>query len=192
MKLSPRVSALVLSVAIGCIGSILPAGADDAAPAAAQRDGSHDFDFNYGTWTTHIKRILDPFSPSSGTAELTGTVAVRKVWDGRAWLEEIKADGADSHLEGMTLFTYNPGAHQWSQIFVSSKDGALDPPQIGSFKDGHGELYAQDTYKGRSVLVRGEWSEIQQDSHNYVISYSDDGGKTWAPAFIAHLTRKTS
>lgn len=191
MKLFQRVGACVLPVA-ACLFLALPAAADDAPAANAQHDGSHDFDFNDGTWTTHIKRVLDPFSPASETAELTGTVAVRKVWDGRGWMEEIEADGPKGHLKGMTLFLYNPEAHQWSQTFASIKDGVLETPTIGAFKDGRGELYGLDTYKGRTVLVRGVWSDIQQDSHSYVISYSDDGGKTWAPAFIAHLTRKTS
>lgn len=190
MKFSKRVGACVLAVAISALSPVLPASADDAAATAAQRDGSHDFDFNNGTWTTHIKRVLDPFSPSSATVELTGTVAVRKVWDGRAWLEEIKADGPNSHLEGLTLFLYNPDAHQWSQTFAGAKSGTMELPTIGSFKDGRGELYALDTDKGRSILVKGVWSDIQQDSHNYTISYSDDGGKTWVPAFIAHLTRQ--
>ena len=63
--------------------------------------------------------------------EMNGTVAVRKVWDGRAWLEEIEADGPNGHWEGMTLFTYNPQAHQWSQNFVDSQNGVVTSPLIG-------------------------------------------------------------
>jgi hypothetical protein len=190
VKLSSRVAACILAGAISCISLALPAGAADTA--AAQRDGSHDFDFSEGTWTTHIKRILDPFSPTSASIEETGTVTTRKVWDGRGWLEEIEVDGPRGHWEGLTLFLYNPQAHQWSQTYFSAKTGAMEPPTIGSFKDGRGELYAQDTDQGRTILVRGEWSDIHQDSHTYEISYSDDGGKTWAPVFTAHLIRKPS
>jgi hypothetical protein len=60
---------------------------------------------------------------------------------------------------------------------------------IGAFKDGRGELFAQDTFNGRSILVRAVWSAITPDSHHFEESYSDDGGNTWAPAFIANLTR---
>jgi len=75
---------------------------------AAVRDGQHDFDFNLGVWRTHIRRVLDPLSGGTHSMELNGTVSVRKVWDGRAWLEEIEADGPNGHWEGMTLFLYNP------------------------------------------------------------------------------------
>jgi hypothetical protein len=57
------------------------------------RDGQHDFDFNIGVWHTHIRRVLDPLSGSGNSVELNGTVTVRKIWDGRAQLEEIEADG---------------------------------------------------------------------------------------------------
>jgi hypothetical protein len=163
---------------------------EPAALPADARDGQHDFDFNFGTWKTHIKRILDPLAGSSKSIELNGTVTVRKIWDGRAQLEEIEADGPNGHWQGMTLFLYNPQAHQWSQSFVNSKSGVLTPPLIGAFKDGRGELFASDTFNDRAILVRAVWSDIKQDSHHFEESYSDDGGKTWAPAFIATLTRE--
>src|SRR5580692_6254911 len=178
-------------VLVGTMSGIalsLAAGATDNAaqpPKVAARDGRHDFDFNIGVWKTHIRRVLDPLSGSTQSMELNGTVTVRKVWDGRAQLEEIEADGPNGHWEGTTLFLYNPAAHQWSQTFADSKRGVLNPPQIGSFADGRGELYSQDTVRDRSILVRAVWSDIKKDSHHFEESYSDDGGKTWMPAFIA-------
>jgi len=112
------------------------------------------------------------------------------VWNGRAQLEEIEADGPKGHWEGMTMFLYDPEAHQWSQLFVNSKSGMMSNPLIGSFKDGRAELYSQDTFHDKSILVRGVWSEITTDSHHYEESYSNDGGKTWAAAFLADLTRE--
>ncbi|HTD75409.1 MAG TPA: hypothetical protein VK652_17905 [Steroidobacteraceae bacterium] len=189
MKLFTRIAISILTAVAGIWA--VPAGALDesAQPLQADRDGQHDFDFNFGTWKTHIKRVLDPFSGSSKSIELNGTVTVRKVWDGRAQLEEIETDGPDGHWEGMTLFLYNPAAHQWSQSFVNSRHGVLAQPLIGSFRNGRGELFASDTFNNRSILVRGVWSDITPDSHHYEESYSNDGGKTWLPAFIANLTR---
>jgi hypothetical protein len=155
----------------------------------SDQPGQHDFDFNVGVWHTHIQRVLDPFSDTSKAIEMNGSVTVRKVWGGRAELEEIEAEGPKGHWEGLTLFLYNPKSHQWSQIFIDSKMGVLNLPLVGTFKDGTGELLNQDTFNNRSILVRGEWSNISVDSHSYEESYSDDGGKTWKPAFIAHLTK---
>jgi hypothetical protein len=158
----------------------------DSAPAI---DGQHDFDFDLGVWRTHIRRLVDPLSGSSQAVELDGTVTVRPVWGGRAQLEEIEADGPKGHWEGLSLFLYNPGAHQWSQSFVNSKVGQLSGSMIGSFSNGRGELFAQDTIDGRTVLVRATWSEIRPDSHQYEEDFSTDGGRTWLLSFVAHKTR---
>ena len=159
-------------------------------PDSTLRDGSHDFDFNIGKWHTHIRRLMNPLSGDSPDwITLEGTVVVQKVWDGRAQLEEIEADGPKGHWEGLTLFLYNPKARQWSQNFSGSSDGTMETPTIGEFKNGRGEFYDQETYHGRAILVRGVWSNITADSHQFEQSFSDDGGKTWESNFVGTLTR---
>ena len=124
----------------------LPALAADA-PAPAVHDGQHDFDFDIGVWHTHIKRILDPFASGSASIELDGTVTVRKVWGGKAQLEEIEVDGPKGHWEGLSLMLYNPTAQQWSQSYVNSKVGTLSSSTatVGEFKDGRVVLVGQDS-----------------------------------------------
>jgi hypothetical protein len=161
-----------------------------AQTGATLRDGAHDFDFNIGVWHTHIRRMPDPWAGLDKSVVLDGTVTVRKVLDGQAQLEEIEADGPNGHWEGMTLFLYNPQAHQWSQSFIDSKMAALNSPEIGAFHDGRGELFSSDTFNGKAILVRAVWSNITPDSHRFEELFSNDGGKTWAPAFIADLTRE--
>jgi hypothetical protein len=109
----------------------------------------------------------DPWSGSDKSIVLAGTVTVRKVFDGRAQLEEIEADGPNGHWEGLTLFLYNPQAHQWSQSFIDSKMAALNSPEIGAFHDGRGELFSSDTFHGKTILVRAVWSNIEPDSHHF-------------------------
>lgn len=178
MKLLPLILLLAIQTAAG------------QPSDSARRDGQHDFDFNIGTWRTHIKRLLHPLTGSTEWAELNGTVVVQKVWNGRAQIEQIEADGPGGHFEGLTLFLYDPVAHQWSQNFASASDGTLERPTIGEFKNGRGELYGQDILNGRSILVRGVWSDITPDAHQYEESFSDDGGKTWETHFIGTLTRQ--
>src|SRR5437868_9094725 len=159
------------------------------APTSVARDGQHDFDFNIGVWHTQIVRIVDPFVRGSDSVALHGTVTVRKVWEGKAELEEIEADGPRGHWEGLTLFLYNPGAHQWTQSFANSRAGTLTS-NVGGFQDGRVVLVGQDnSVYPNTILVRAVWSDIKPDSHQYEESYSNDGGMTWARSFTAHLTR---
>ena len=164
----------------------LPASADEP------RDGSHDFDFNLGYWHTHIKRLTKPLSGSSDFVELDGTITVDKIFETGGSIDHLVADGPGRHFEGSTLFLYNPEAHQWSQTFVGRKDGVLQPPTVGSFKDGRGALYGQDTLNGRTILVRDEFFDILPDTHRFEESYSADGGKNWEVVFSAQLTRLKS
>lgn len=153
--------------------------------------GQHDFDFHFGSWKAHNRILLHPLSASTAWIELDGTVTVRKIWDGRANLEEIESSNATTHFQGLTLFLYNPASHQWSQTFANSDDGTLGQPLIGEFKNGRGEFFSRELFHGRSILVRFVWSDITPDSHRVEQSYSDDGGKTWEPNFTATLTRES-
>jgi hypothetical protein len=182
------VRALVAASTLMLAPGAAQAQSQPASPPAL-RDGSHDMDFNFGTWHTEIIRYPDPFGDPSKTLHMAGTVTVQPVWNGKAQLEEIEADGSKGHWEGMTVFLYDPQAHQWSQNFVSASVGRFDSPSIGEYRNGNIEYYAQDESKGRAVLLRGVWSDIKPNSHSYEEDLSDDGGRTWHAAFIAHLTR---
>jgi hypothetical protein len=157
--------------------------------AQGQRDGQHDFDFEFGTWKTHLRRLVHPLSGSNTWVEYEGTSIVRKVLDGRANLVELKVDGPAGHIEGVSLRLYNPQSHQWSLNFANVNDGTLTPPAIGEFKNGRGEFYNQDTFNGRSILVRFVISDITSNSCRFEQSFSADGGKTWEVNWIAVDTR---
>jgi hypothetical protein len=157
------------------------------APAA--RDGQHDFDFEIGTWKTHLTRLLHPMTGSSTWVEYEGTSVVRKVWDGRANLLELEVDGSAGHLEGLSLRLYSPESHQWSLNFSNSGAGTLSQPTIGEFKDGRGEFFDQETVNGRAVIVRFVISDITPSSCRFEQAFSDDGGKTWEVNWIATDTR---
>src|SRR5882724_1724886 len=161
-----------------------------APPAAAQRDGQHDFDFEIGTWNIHLKRLKERLVGSTTWVEFDGTSVTRKVWDGRANLEEFETDSpVGGSIEGLTLRLYNPQTHQWSLYWANSKDGKMFTPQVGQFKNGVGEFYAQDTLDGKLIFVRFIWSNTTSDKPHFEQSFSDDGGKTWEVNWITDQVR---
>src|SRR5687767_10067013 len=157
--------------------------------AETPRDGQHDFDFEVGTWSTHVKRRVRPLTGSNTWVEMKGTTVVRKVWNGAAVLVELVAETPGGKFEGLSLRLYNPQTRQWSLNFANRADGVLTPPTIGEFKDGRGEFYAQETLNGRAILVRFVISDITKDSCRFEQAFSDDGGKTWEVNWIAVDTR---
>jgi hypothetical protein len=161
----------------------------NARSANPLRDGQHDFDFEIGTWKTHLRRLLKPLTGSTTWAEYDGTTVVRKVWNGRAILLELVADGPAGHFEGLALRLYNPQSRQWNLNFANVNAGVLAQPTIGEFKNGRGEFFDQETFNGRAILVRFVISDITPNSCHFEQAFSDDGGKTWEVNWIATDTR---
>src|SRR5579864_9032798 len=86
-----------------------------SAKQTPEHDGQHDFDFEVGTWKIHLKRLDHRLVGSTNWVEFDGTSVTRKVWGGRADLEEFETDSpAGGHIEGLTLRLYDPETHQWS------------------------------------------------------------------------------
>ncbi len=163
-----------------------------AIPCSSQgqgRDGQRDFDFEEGTWQLHLSRLADPLTGSKKWVEFDGTSRTRKVWGGRAFLEEFETSGATGRVEGLTLRLYNPQSHQWSLYWANAKDGVLGAPTIGEFKNGVGEFFDQEAFKGRSILVRYVWSRITPQSAHFEQSFSDDIGKSWETNWITDQKR---
>jgi len=156
---------------------------------SAERDGQHDFDFEFGTWKTHISRLQHPLTGSDTWVEYEGTSVVRPVWNGRANLVELEVDGAAGHIEGLSLRLYNPQSHQWSLNFANSSVGSLSQPTAGEFKNGRGEFFDQELLNGRIILVRNVLCDITPNSYRFEQAFSDDGGKTWEVNWIATDTR---
>lgn len=157
--------------------------------AAAERDGQHDFDFEFGSWKAHLRRRLNPLTGSDTWAELEGTSIVRKVWDGRANLGELEVANATTRIAGLSLRLYNPQSRQWSIYWANSKDGSLGTAMTGQFTNGRGEFFNQEFFQGKAIYVRFIFSDITPASFRLEQSFSADGGKTWEPNWIATFAR---
>jgi hypothetical protein len=160
-----------------------------ALRSPAAEDGQRDFDFEIGSWKTHIARLEHPLSGSNRWVEYDGTSVVRKIWHGRANLLELEVEGPAGRIEGLSLRLYNPESRQWSLSFVNSRVGTLSRPTIGEFKNRRGEFFDQEEFNGGAILVRFVISEITPDSCHFEQAFSADGGKSWEVNWVATDTR---
>jgi hypothetical protein len=165
-----------------------PPGSEPPPPSTA-RDGQHDFDFDFGTWKMHIRRLLHPLTGSTEWTEMEGTTVTDKIWDGRANLATVEADGPTGHLELLSLRLYDPRAHQWNISFATSDSPVLGSPSVGGFTDGRGEFYDSELYHGRNILVRFSIWTVSPDSVRAEQAFSADGGTTWETNWINTYTR---
>jgi hypothetical protein len=162
------------------------------APAASPHDGAHDFDFLIGDWKAHVRRLPDRLVGSTTWYEYDGISRHKKLLDSNANFEEFEVEGRDKrlHIKAQTLRLYNPASHQWSIYGLDLDKGSLEtPPLVGQFTGRRGELYNQQDYKGRLVLVRYVWIDLSPTSAHMDQAFSADGGKSWEVNWICDLTR---
>lgn len=175
-----------------------PATAQSAVPAARPagqvipvlRDGSHDFDFEFGSWTAHIARRTKPLTGSREWVEYDGSSVVRKVWGGKANLGELNVSGPAGQIEGLSLRLYDPASHQWKVSWASSRDGGITRAMIGGFDaSGRGEFYNEDTLGDRQIFVRFIFTPVVDKAFRIEQSFSGDAGKTWEVNWISDFKR---
>lgn len=165
-----------------------PLAAQSPPPAAGVRDGSHDFDFERGTWKIHIRRLVHPLTGSNEWAEYDGTKTDIPIWGGKANIAEVKVDGPAGHIDFIALRLYDPVAHQWMLNFASAKTGGLGTPLYGEMRDGHLEFIGPDTANGRNILVRFTMQSEGPGKASSEQYYSNDGGHTWELNWINAYT----
>jgi hypothetical protein len=173
----------------GLLAASAPALAQPARLTPPTVGGPHDFDFEFGDWKCHLRRLLHPLTDSKTWVEYDGTSIVRPWWGGKANVGELELDGSAGHLEGMSVRVYNPAAHQWGVSFANSAQGQLGAPMVGGFQNGRGEFYNSDTLNDRAILVRFVFSGITAKTFRLEQAFSDDGGQSWEPNWIATFTR---
>lgn len=165
--------------------------ASGAAVAPASHDGSHDFDWIFGTWKATLRRLVKPLTGSTTWVDFEGRQISKPIWGGKANLDEFIVDspGAGMKIEGTALRLYDPAGQQWRIYWANSKRGIVDPPVVGRFNNGRGEFYGMDELDGRAILVRYVWSSITANSAHFEQAFSVDGGKTWEVNWISDVTR---
>jgi hypothetical protein len=161
------------------------------SPRAPQlvADRQHDFDWELGTWKTSLRRLKAPLSGSAEWVEYSGTTVVRPVWGGRANLVELEVDGPAGHIEALSLRLYNPETKRWSLNFASSRGGEMSPPSTGSFANGRGEFFSDETFDGKPIRVRFVITQVSPTTAKFEQAFSADAGATWEMNWIATDTR---
>jgi hypothetical protein len=187
-----RNSTLICMAALLAVGDATAQTPVSKEPQAqSPRDGAHDFDWEFGTWNTHVRVLRNPLSGAAPNwAEYRGTSVIRPVAGGRFNLVELSVVGPAGRIEGASLRLYEPQSHRWSLNYANVRNGILTAPVEGDF-DGHGRgvFYANDTLDGRAIRVRFVITEISKSEADFEQAYSADDGKSWETNWIATDTR---
>jgi hypothetical protein len=156
--------------------------------AAQVSTGLHDFDFFYGSWRVHNRRLKVRLGGSDDWETFEAiTPRCAPVLGGLGNTDELHLENGDRI--GMSLRFFNLQTQQWSIYWVSARDGILQPPVVGSFSDGVGIFEGPDVYDGKPILMRFTWSDITPSSARWQQAFSPDSGQTWETNWIMTFTR---
>jgi hypothetical protein len=180
-------AALLVTLTSGL--AVVPSSAQ--AQQAAARDGQHDFDWEIGSWATHVRVLRNPLSGAAPDwAEFRGTSLVKPILGGRANSVELSVKNDKGAIEGVSLRLYNPQSRQWSLNYATVGGGVMTAPVYGQFDNkGRGTFFGQDVVDGRTVLVRFVIVPVSPNEVRFEQGYSADGGVTWETNWIAVDTR---
>ena len=176
-----------LSVAQPSSGSGAEIGhAESAVP------GLHDFDFLFGRWQVHHRKLKHRLVNSHEWIEFEGSLFCQPLMGGYANVDDTVFEVPGGAYGGVAVRSFDAKTGQWSIWWLDSRTplGPMDPPVRGSFHNGVGTFYANDdTEGGTPVRTRLLWSEITPTSGHWEQAESTDGGKTWETDWIMDLKR---
>jgi hypothetical protein len=154
-------------------------------PAAAKPGAGGDFDFLAGHWKISNRRLKQPTDKEWDVFE--GEATVFSVLGGMGSIEELRVPARGFY--GMGVRVFHTEKKLWADHWVSGKNGVVNDPMMGSFKDGVGTFIADDEDNGKPIKARGVWDRITPTSCRWYQSTSTDGGKTWVDNWFMDWVR---
>jgi hypothetical protein len=150
-------------------------------------DGSHDFDFLWGSWAGRNRRLTAPLSGSDSWEEFDGELLCRPIFGGTGNVEEVTFP--TKGFSGLTIRLFDPSDEQWSIYWVSSRSSTIAPPVVGRFSDGVGEFLCDDTFNGVAIKCRYLWTRPSTENARMEQAFSVDGGATWETNWVNDIHR---
>jgi hypothetical protein len=146
---------------------------------ASKTSSPDDFDFLFGKWRVHNKKLNKRLANCDEWTEFEALGECRRILNGYGNTDSFKTDFDGKLFEGMTLRLFNPHTKLWSIYWADSNVVILDVPQIGSFENRIGEFYARDVFEGKPIIVKFRWNAADAENPVWSQAFSADEGKTW-------------
>jgi hypothetical protein len=100
--------------------------------------GLHDFDFLFGRWQVHHRKLKHRLINSHEWIEFEGTILCQPLMGGYANVDDTVFEVPGGTYRGVALRSFDAKTGQWSIWWMDSRRplGPMDPPVRGSFHNG--------------------------------------------------------
>lgn len=164
--------------------------AQDPAPLPEGQAARGDFDYFLGSWRVEHRRLRERLTGSDDWQTFEGRTTCQSLFGGLVNLNESVTvrDGRTSY--GMGLRALDERSGRWADWYLAESDlSKIDPPLYGRFANGVGTFLANDTFEGRPILVRGQFSSVSPSEARWEQAFSPDRGASWETNWIMRYLR---
>jgi hypothetical protein len=152
-----------------------------------------DFDFVLGEWTVTHRRLRERLAGSDEWIEFDGEMSTRAILGGYGNIEDNRLFTPDGEVRAAALRSFDSEAGTWSIWWLDGRfPGAVDVPVVGSFINGVGTFFAEDSLAGAPITIRFTWSTTSSDQLRWEQAFSPDAGLTWETNWTMDFTRADS
>ena len=149
-----------------------------------------DFDFYMGSWQVTHRRLNERLTGCTEWTTFAGTCVAQKILGGFGNIDDNVLEMPSETYRAVTLRSYDADHRTWSIWWLDGRHPhQLDVPVIGSFKDGIGTFYAEDTLAGQPIRVRFQWDATKPEAPRWEQAFSADSGQSWETNWIMEFAR---
>jgi hypothetical protein len=160
-----------------------------AEGTAKMGHAARDFDFMAGEWDVTNRQLKARGVGSTDWDIYPSSESCQLLMQGMVSVDVVTFPTKGTM--GTTVRLYDPAKDQWAAYWISSRDGLLQPPVYGRFRDGKGVFSGDDTDGERPVKVLFEWTGTDTSTPRWSQAFSYDGGKTWETNWIMEFRRRS-
>ena len=155
------------------------------------REGAQkDFDFLVGTWKVRNRRLKRRLAGDKDWEEFDSTLVNWPVLGGMGNVSDNMFDPRAGSYRGVSIRTYDDETRQWLSWWLDGRTPtSIAPPVRGDFAAGVGTFIGDDTFEGRPIKVRTQWSRITASSARWEQAFSPDAGRTWETNWVGDFAR---
>lgn len=149
-----------------------------------------DFDYFIGSWKVEHRRLRKRLAGSDDWENFAGRTRCQQMFGGLVNLNESVSWRGGRTSYGMGLRALDEPGGRWVDWYLSAGDlSKIDPPLYGRFLQGVGTFVSRDTFEGRPILVRGQFSSVNASEARWEQAFSTDKGRTWETNWVMRYLR---
>jgi hypothetical protein len=157
------------------------------------QDSGHstDFDFLFGSWKVEHRRLKERLVGCDDWEEFGGTCTAYPILGGAGNVDDNVVELPGGTYRASSIRSFDAATGTWAIWWLDQRNPhALDVPVVGTFHEGVGEFYDNDTLNDQPIRVRFQWSDTQSDSPRWDQAFSADAGVTWETNWTMQFHRQ--